>query len=115
MCNWLLQGRHDAESLRRFVEHEDRFMAATGLDKQRLQVSLISPSYLNAGACERALELLANAEACFRPDLYDAALGASGRAPSSPADGIGAFVGPKFDADNIAGYLAAFKCPEENS
>ncbi len=60
-------------------------------------------------------ELLANAEACFRPDLYDATLGASARTPCTPADGIGAFVGPKFDPENIAGYLAAFRCPQQNS
>jgi ABC-type nitrate/sulfonate/bicarbonate transport system substrate-binding protein len=60
-------------------------------------------------------ELLASAEACFRPDLYDAALSAPAQAPCTPADGIGAFVGPKFDADNIAGYLAAFRCPRQNS
>jgi ABC-type nitrate/sulfonate/bicarbonate transport system substrate-binding protein len=60
-------------------------------------------------------ELLASAEACFRPDLYDAALSAPAQAPRTPADGIGAFVGPKFDADNIAGYLAAFRCPRQNS
>jgi two-component system, oxyanion-binding sensor len=60
-------------------------------------------------------ELLASAENCFRPDLYDAALGAPAQAPCTPADGIGAFIGPKFDADNIAGYLAAFRCPRQNS
>jgi len=26
MCNWLLHGIHDADSLRRFVEHEERFL-----------------------------------------------------------------------------------------
>jgi ABC-type nitrate/sulfonate/bicarbonate transport system substrate-binding protein len=60
-------------------------------------------------------ELLASAKACFRPDLYDAALSAPARAPCAPADGIGAFVGPKFDADNIAGYLAAFRCEHQIS
>jgi two-component system, oxyanion-binding sensor len=62
-------------------------------------------------------ELLASAEACFRPELYDGALSpaAGARAPCTPADGIGAFVGPKFDADNIAGYLAAFRCQSQNS
>jgi two-component system, oxyanion-binding sensor len=62
-----------------------------------------------------SLELLASAEACFRPDLYDAALSAGAQASCAPADGIGAFVGPKFDADNIAGYLAAFRCPSRES
>jgi ABC-type nitrate/sulfonate/bicarbonate transport system substrate-binding protein len=60
-------------------------------------------------------ELLASAEASFRPDLYDEALSAGIRAPCGPADGIGAFVGPKFDAGNIAGYLAAFRCPLQHS
>jgi two-component system, oxyanion-binding sensor len=64
---------------------------------------------------ELSPELLASAEACFRPDLYDATSGIGACAPSAPADGIGAFVGPKFDADNIAGYLAAFRCPRQNS
>jgi NitT/TauT family transport system ATP-binding protein len=51
--------------------------------------------------------LLAEAKSVYRPDLYDAATGT--HPPSSagePADGIGAFAGPAFDADNLAGYLA---------
>jgi len=55
-------------------------------------------------------ELLMAAKAVFRPDLYDAAIGASARMPASePSDGIGAFAGPAFDADNIAAHLAACK------
>jgi two-component system, oxyanion-binding sensor len=60
-------------------------------------------------------DLLASAKACFRSDLYDATVSAGAHAPCTPADSIGAFVGPKFDADNIAGYLAAFRCPLQNS
>jgi ABC-type nitrate/sulfonate/bicarbonate transport system substrate-binding protein len=52
-------------------------------------------------------EALGIARAVFRPDLYDAALGRQGRAEAS--DAIGAFAGPPFDADDIAGHLAAFK------
>jgi two-component system, oxyanion-binding sensor len=55
-------------------------------------------------------ELLASAKACFRPDLYDATLSGGADATDAPADGIGAFVGPKFDAENISAYLAAFRC-----
>jgi two-component system, oxyanion-binding sensor len=62
-----------------------------------------------------APDLLASAKACFRPDLYDAALSASSGASDAPADGIGAFVGPKFDPENIAGYLGAFRCPSQSS
>jgi two-component system, oxyanion-binding sensor len=50
---------------------------------------------------------LATAKAVFRPDLYDAALGRRGKLePVSRA--VGAFAGPAFDADDIAGHLAAF-------
>jgi NitT/TauT family transport system ATP-binding protein len=55
-------------------------------------------------------ELRATAQSVFRPDLYDAALGG---APSpgngEPRDGIGAFVGPDFVANDIAGHLAAWR------
>jgi two-component system, oxyanion-binding sensor len=53
-------------------------------------------------------EALKVAKAVFRPDLHDAALGAQGK-PADAPDAIGAFAGPAFDADDIAGHLAAFK------
>ncbi|HEY2533895.1 MAG TPA: CmpA/NrtA family ABC transporter substrate-binding protein [Xanthobacteraceae bacterium] len=46
-------------------------------------------------------ELLTAAEACMRPDLYDAALGASDKAQALPPDGIGAFDGPPFDSNDL--------------
>jgi ABC-type nitrate/sulfonate/bicarbonate transport system substrate-binding protein len=49
------------------------------------------------------------AEAVFRPDLYDAALGVSGSAGSAATDAVGAFAGPAFDPHNIAAHLAAFE------
>ena len=55
-------------------------------------------------------EYLATAQAVFRPDLYDAAVGK--QAPINPDgsdDGIGAFAGPPFDAANIAGHLTAWR------
>jgi NitT/TauT family transport system ATP-binding protein len=51
---------------------------------------------------------LKTAMGVFRPDLYDAALGRAG-APSGASGAIGAFAGPAFDANDIAGHLAAFK------
>jgi len=54
-------------------------------------------------------DLLAAAEACFRPDLYESALGENVRPPPAPTDGIGAFVGPPFQAHDIANHLAALK------
>ena len=47
----------------------------------------------------------AAASAVYRPDLFEAALTA--RDDASAADGIGAFAGPLFTADNVIGYLAA--------
>jgi NitT/TauT family transport system ATP-binding protein len=51
-------------------------------------------------------EALRTAKAVFRADLYDAALGHTAK-PAS--DAVGAFAGPAFDPDDIAGHLAAFK------
>src|SRR5450432_984644 len=55
--------------------------------------------------CPAALK---TAMGVFRPDLYDAALGREGKAAGA-SDAIGAFAGPAFDANDIAGHLAAFK------
>jgi two-component system, oxyanion-binding sensor len=53
--------------------------------------------------------LLADAEAVFRPDLFDAALDTeTASSAGRPADGIGPFAGPAFDANDIAGQLAAW-------
>ena len=43
----------------------------------------------------------------FRPDLYDAAVGASAEKP--PAGIIGAFAGPAFDPGNIAAHLSSWR------
>jgi hypothetical protein len=54
-------------------------------------------------------ELLAAAKDVFNPALYDAAIGASAPTPSTePADHIGAFAGPPFNANDIAAHLAAW-------
>ncbi len=52
-------------------------------------------------------QALKTAEAVFRPDLYDAALGRDGRSVDA-SETIGAFAGPPFDADDIGAHLAAF-------
>jgi two-component system, oxyanion-binding sensor len=56
-------------------------------------------------------DLLAAARACFRPDLYDLAPGEAATLPKAPRDHIGAFAGPSFAADDLAGYVAALKGP----
>jgi ABC-type nitrate/sulfonate/bicarbonate transport system substrate-binding protein len=54
---------------------------------------------------------LAAAQACFRPDLYESAVGTPPKSPFAPPDGIGAFIGPSFDANDIARHLAALNAP----
>ena len=53
-------------------------------------------------------DALRTAKAVFRPDLYDAALGPE-QTPAKVSAAVGAFAGPAFDADDIAGHLAAFE------
>ena len=55
-------------------------------------------------------EALRIAEAAFRPDLYDSALGLHGGDADPAAFGsVGAFAGPVFDPADITGYLASFE------
>jgi two-component system, oxyanion-binding sensor len=53
-------------------------------------------------------DALKTAMGVFRPDLYDAALGQTGKPVSDPG-AIGAFAGPAFNPDDVAGHLAAFE------
>jgi NitT/TauT family transport system ATP-binding protein len=50
-------------------------------------------------------ELLAAAKGVFRSDLFDAALATDGANANAPADRIGAFTGPPFDAEDVAAHL----------
>jgi len=61
------------------------------------------------GQASISADLLAAAKSAVRPDLYEAARAdnPAKRAPG-PADGIGAFTGPRFDPNDIAGYLAGW-------
>ena len=55
-------------------------------------------------------EFLAASKAVFRTDLYDAVLGKGGAQPAGePVDGIGAFVGPAFDPNDIRSHLSHWK------
>jgi len=59
-------------------------------------------------------EALKTAMAVFRPDLDRDGGGREGK-PADGPDTIGAFSGPPFDADDIAGHLAAFKIGRRRS
>lgn len=59
-------------------------------------------------------EALETAKAVFRADLYDAALGLAAK-PTDGSDAVGAFAGPAFNPDDIAGHLAAFRIGRRKS
>jgi NitT/TauT family transport system ATP-binding protein len=75
-----------------------------------VQAAWLYAQMVRWGQAPLSAAMLADAKAVFRPDLFDAALAEN--APDlagEPADGIGAFAGPPFDANDIARYLAAWK------
>jgi NitT/TauT family transport system ATP-binding protein len=54
------------------------------------------------------------AQAVFGTDLYDAAIGAA-PCSSQPIDGVGAFIGPLFDAADVAAYVASWRGKNERA
>ena len=73
-----------------------------------LQAAWLYAQMVRWGQTSFSPEALDVARGMFRPDLYDAALGRPGK-PADASDAVGAFDGPAFDANDIAGHLAAFK------
>jgi NitT/TauT family transport system ATP-binding protein len=73
------------------------------------QIAWLYAQMVRWGQASLSAELLAAAVAVVRPDLYDAALpGRDAISADEPADGIGAFAGPAFAPDDIAGQLAGW-------
>jgi two-component system, oxyanion-binding sensor len=73
-----------------------------------VQAAWLYAQMVRWGQASISPEALKSAKAVFRPDLYDAALGRQGK-PTDASKPVGAFVGPAFDANDIAGHLAAFE------
>jgi NitT/TauT family transport system ATP-binding protein len=75
-----------------------------------VQAAWLYAQMVRWGQAPMSRELLRASCAVFRPDLYDEVLGASnGRLPGEPADGVGAFAGPAFDARDVAAHLAPWR------
>jgi two-component system, oxyanion-binding sensor len=74
---------------------------------QPVQAAWLYAQMVRWGQTAYSAEALKTAMAVFRPDLHDAALRRGGK-PAEATDAIGAFAGPPFDPDDIAGHLAAF-------
>jgi two-component system, oxyanion-binding sensor len=74
-----------------------------------VQAAWLYAQMVRWGQAPLSPDLLVVAKAVFRPDLFDAAAVPEAAAVAGePADGIGAFAGPAFDANDIAGHLAAW-------
>ena len=74
-----------------------------------MQAAWLYAQMIRWGQAQLGPEALRVAKGVFRPDLYDAALGLEGSSRQAASAAVGAFAGPEFDADNLAGYLASFK------
>ena len=75
-----------------------------------VQAAWLYAQMVRWGQAPLTAEMLAGAKAVFRPDLFDATL--DSKKPDlagEPTDGIGAFVGPRFNADDIVAQIAAWK------
>lgn len=67
MCNWLLRAAHDDGSLLRYVTHKDRFLANSAAGRDKIELSLSLPTYVDAGAFTRVLEIFAAVPALSAP------------------------------------------------
>jgi two-component system, oxyanion-binding sensor len=79
-----------------------------------MQAAWLYAQMVRWGQASISPEALKTAKAVFRPDLYDAALGLVGKPADAPG-AVGAFAGPPFDADDLAGHLAAFEIGRRTS
>lgn len=94
------------------VRESDRYLMVGRQGAARpdpVQMAWLYAQMVRWGQAPLSAEHLALARSVVRPDIYDAALpGESITLAGEPADGIGAFTGPTFDPDDIAGYLSSW-------
>jgi len=97
------------------VRSSDRYLLVGRKGAARpdeVQAAWLYAQMVRWGQAPLSADMLTAAKAVFRPDLFDAAdADEKPDLAGEPADGIGAFAGPRFDANDIAGYLAAWKKP----
>lgn len=91
----------------------DRYILIGGNSAMRpdpVQAAWIYAQIVRWGQAPLSEELRGHAQAVFRADLFDAALGvAPSPTDGEPHDGIGAFVGPDFAPGDVAAHLAAWR------
>ena len=95
------------------IRADNRYMMIGGDGVNRpdpVQAAWLYAQIVRWGQAVLTDELRAIAQSVFRPDLYDAALGLAPPPDNGePYDGIGAFIGPRFDASAIASHLEAWR------
>jgi two-component system, oxyanion-binding sensor len=91
------------------VRESSRYLLVGREDASRpdpVQAAWLYAQMVRWGQAAMTVDALRTAKGVFRPDLYDGGLGRTLTPASHP---VGAFAGPAFDADDIAGHLAAFR------
>jgi len=90
------------------VRSDDRYLLIGHNGAARpdpVQAAWLYAQMVRWGQAPLSKDLLTAAKDVFRPDLFDAAVQSNGPDATAPADGIGAFTGPAFDAEDITGHL----------
>jgi two-component system, oxyanion-binding sensor len=80
-----------------------------------VQAAWLYAQMVRWGQAAISAEALKTAEAVFRPDLYDAAVGSRSDADRAVSASVQAFAGPRFEPNDIGGYLASFNVPAGRS
>jgi hypothetical protein len=61
ICTWLLHGEHDQQNYTAYVEKHQRFLIDSKLTKDKTEVGLTLPEYVDARAYDQALAMFHNA------------------------------------------------------
>jgi two-component system, oxyanion-binding sensor len=95
------------------VHTDNRYIALDGHGANRpdpVQAAWLYAQMTRWGQAPLSEEARITAQFVFRPDLYDAALSHTPEPyDGEPRDGVGAFIGPQFNATDIAGYVSAWR------
>jgi len=91
------------------IRENNRYLLVGREDAGRpdpVQAAWLYAQMVRWGQASYSADALARAKTVFRPDLYDAALGLRPESRET-AEGLGAFDGTPFDADDIPGHLSS--------
>jgi hypothetical protein len=115
ICNWLLHGQHDEQNLDQFVRHEDIYLNNSGAWRDRVNMSLTLPGYVNAGAYQEVLDWFARTPrsrspkdlGCIRDEGQMSYVICRFRLGLEYSDSEVAFATDKFLTRNMDGWLGS--------